>query len=275
VGEPEPRRPSGAEDHWDSAYKSRAFAGVSWFQPAAITSAELVRRLAIPKDAAVIDVGGGASTLMDTLVADGFVDLTVLDISGVALDAVCERLGPSQAVTLVHADVLAWAPDRQFDLWHYRAVFHFLVDSASRSTYVAKLHRALRRGGAVIVGTFAPNGPEYCSGLPVARYSPDELAEALGGDFGDGYVRSCPDAGWPPPRRSGERAGRWLPRTGRKSPVGRTGYPGPDARRPGQGRLQITCPERRMFQRRRDALSVAGQIPLTTLLAWAWVALHR
>jgi SAM-dependent methyltransferase len=156
---------------------------VSWFQPVATVSTELVHRLGIPKHAAVIDVGGGASYFVDALAAKGFSDLTVLDVSLVALGAVRQRLGERPTVALVHADVLSWAPGRKFDLWHDRAVFHFLVDSSARERYLAKLHLALHGGGTVIVGTFAPDGPEYCSGLPVARYSGDELAEALGPDL--------------------------------------------------------------------------------------------
>jgi hypothetical protein len=173
----------GAEAHWDSAYKSGGITGVSWFQPVPTVSSELVHRLAIPKHAAVIDIGGGASFFVDALAAEGFSDLSVLDVSGVALDAVRLRLGSAQTVTVVHADVLAWTPNRKFDLWHDRAVFHFLVDSSTRSSYLATLHLALRSGAAVIIGTFASDGPEYCSGLPVARYSPEELARALGPDL--------------------------------------------------------------------------------------------
>ena len=179
MGGPEPL-PSDAEAHWDSAYTDRGVRGVSWFQPAATVSTELVHRLGIPKQAAVIDVGGGTSYFVDALAAEGFGDLTVLDVSEVALGTVRQRFGEHQTLALVHADVLSWAPGRKFDLWHDRAVFHFLVDSSARDSYLAQLRLALRHGGTVIMGTFAPDGPEYCSGLPAARYSGDELVKALG-----------------------------------------------------------------------------------------------
>jgi hypothetical protein len=172
-----------AERHWDAAYLSRGHAGVSWFQPAATVSVALIRHLAVPKEAAIIDIGGGASHLVDALVTDGFSDVTVLDISSVALGTLRERLDEAAPVTLVHADLLSWKPTRQFDVWHDRAVFHFLVDKDARKRYLEAFHLALRSGGTAIVGTFASDGPEYCSGLPVARYTPDELSSALGDDL--------------------------------------------------------------------------------------------
>ncbi|MGH9106118.1 MAG: class I SAM-dependent methyltransferase [Acidimicrobiales bacterium] len=164
-------------------YRDHGTGGVSWFQPAPTAAIALIRGLDIPADAAVLDVGGGASTLLDALLADGYRDLSVLDISTVALAALRQRLGARDPVTLIHADLLSWTPERSFDLWHDRAVFHFLVEDRDRQRYVDLLHRALRTGGHVVVGTFAPDGPQYCSGLPVARYTTEEMAEALGGDF--------------------------------------------------------------------------------------------
>ena len=175
--------PAGDEAHWDAAYGDRGVAEVSWFQPAATVSLALIGRLGIPRRAAVVDVGGGASVLVDGLVAQGFTDVSVLDVSGSALEAVHTRIGPHPGVVLIHADVLTWEPPRRFALWHDRAVFHFLVDARARAAYLATLDDALEPGGSVIVATFAPAGPEYCSGLPVARYGPDELAEALGAGF--------------------------------------------------------------------------------------------
>jgi hypothetical protein len=166
--------------HWDAAYRDRGATGVSWFQPVASVSEELIRRLAVPPDAAIIDVGGGASILVDDLLSQGFRDLTVLDVSTVALDTVSDRLPVDAPVTLLHADLLSWKPDRRYDVWHDRAVLHFLVDDADRATYRETLERALRRGGYALIGTFASDGPEYCSGLPVRRCSVDDLVGLLG-----------------------------------------------------------------------------------------------
>lgn len=170
--------------HWDRAYEGRGVAGLSWYQPYPSVSIDLIHRLAVPHHAAVVDVGGGASTLVDTLVAEGFTDVTVLDISGAALEAVRSRLGLDARVTFAHEDLLSWSPPRPFDVWHDRAVFHFLVDEPSRRAYLSKLQDAIVPGGLVILATFAPDGPERCSGLPVARYSPEDLSGVLGPGYG-------------------------------------------------------------------------------------------
>lgn len=172
----------GSETHWDAAYRDRGTAGVSWFQAAPAASVELIHALDIPTDAAVLDVGGGASTLADALLAEGFSDLSVLDVSAVALGALRQRLGSDAGVALIHSDLLTWEPERSFDLWHDRAVFHFFVEDGARRRYLDRLHQALRVGGHVIVGAFAADGPQRCSGLPVARYTPEALSEALGPD---------------------------------------------------------------------------------------------
>ena len=153
---------------------------MSWYQAVPEASLELVDALDISRDAAVIDVGGGASFLVDELLARGFCDLTVLDLSVSALDATRRRLPTDAPVRCVHADLLRWEPDRRYDLWHDRAVFHFLVAQSDRDRYVATLTHAIVPGGNVIVGTFAEDGPEMCSGLPVDRYSATELSTALG-----------------------------------------------------------------------------------------------
>jgi len=170
-------------EHWDAAYETRGATGVSWFQPTATTSIELIERLRIPKSAAVVDIGGGASVLADALLDQGFTDVSVLDVSQAALAEVRRRLGASTSVSLLHEDLLAWSPERQYDLWHDRAVFHFLVDPSDRQIYFRTLRSALLPKGFVIIATFASDGPENCSGLPVSRYSPADLAEALGPRF--------------------------------------------------------------------------------------------
>jgi Methyltransferase domain len=168
---------------WDEVYENCGELGVSWFQLTPAVSLELIGLLDIPLDAAVIDVGGGASSLVDRLVDRGFSDLSVLDVSGAALEATRHRLGGDVPITFLEEDVLVWHPERRFHLWHDRAVFHFLVDGADRARYLATLRSAIQPGGFVIIATFAPDGPESCSGLPVARYSADSLGSVLGSDF--------------------------------------------------------------------------------------------
>jgi SAM-dependent methyltransferase len=171
------------EAHWNSVYQGRGAPELSWYQPYPSTSVRLIRQLGLPKDAAVVDIGAGTSSLVDVLLADGFSDVSVLEVSGVALDALRARLGLDSPVTFLHHDVLRWQPERRYDLWHDRAVFHFLVKEPDRARYLDSLRRALGPGGLFIVATFAPDGPEHCSGLPVARYSPESLSNLLGGDF--------------------------------------------------------------------------------------------
>jgi 2-polyprenyl-3-methyl-5-hydroxy-6-metoxy-1,4-benzoquinol methylase len=176
---------SGGEwaEHWDAAYETRGATGVSWFQPTATTSIDLIERLGIPKIAAIIDIGGGASVFADTLLDQGFTEVSVLDVSEAALAEVRRRLGAHASISLLQEDLLAWSPDRRYDLWHDRAVFHFLVDPSDRDDYLKTLRSALRPEGFVIMATFASDGPEYCSGLPVSRYSSADLAKMLGPQF--------------------------------------------------------------------------------------------
>lgn len=171
------------EAHWDAVYRGRGTRGVSWFQSTPTVSIELIHRLAIATNAAVLDVGGGASTLVDALLAEGFGDLSVLDISAVALGELRQRLPAGSPVTLIRSDLRAWTPHRSFDVWHDRAVLHFMVEDDSRRRYFDRMRQALRAGGYVIVGAFAADGPSSCSGLPVARYMAEALSEALGADF--------------------------------------------------------------------------------------------
>ena len=170
-------------ESWNAAYEQRGVDSVSWYQASPTVSMELIERLGVPPSAAVIDVGGGASLLADNLARRGFSDVTVLDISGAALDAARQRLGTGSHVTFVQADLLTWNPPRRYGLWHDRAVYHFLVEDADRETYVRTLRESLEPGGFIILATFAPDGPATCSGLPVRRYSADDLTEILGGRF--------------------------------------------------------------------------------------------
>lgn len=171
-------------NHWDGVYATKSETEVSWFQPIAGPSLELVDRLAIPTSASFIDVGGGSSRLVDAMLARGFRDLTVLDLSAVALAAAEKRLGPAgDGVEWIVADATEWEPKRTWDVWHDRAAFHFLVTDDGRQAYVRRLHRALTVGGHAIIATFALDGPEKCSGLPVWRYDALGLATVLGDAF--------------------------------------------------------------------------------------------
>lgn len=172
----DPRR-----EHWQGVYAKHAVDEVSWYQERPATSLALVRRAAAPPGAAVVDVGGGASRLVDALLDDGYVRVAVLDVSETALARARARLGERAGrVEWLAADVTRWRPARPFDVWHDRALFHFLVDSGERAAYRAALAAALRPGGHAILGTFAPDGPERCSGLPVVRYDAAALSAELG-----------------------------------------------------------------------------------------------
>lgn len=174
------------KSHWEHVYSSRPTDRVSWFQEHALRSLQLIQDTGASRSAAIIDVGGGASTLVDDLVRGGYSDITVLDLSGAALSAAKARLGEraAAAVKWIEADITtATLPQARFDIWHDRAVFHFLTDPVDRQAYVRTVLRAVRPGGHVIVATFAEDGPTECSGLPVMRYRPDELHAQFGEPF--------------------------------------------------------------------------------------------
>jgi 2-polyprenyl-3-methyl-5-hydroxy-6-metoxy-1,4-benzoquinol methylase len=165
-----------SESHWEHVYRSRPANELSWFQTTPTTSVRLCES-AIAGRGSILDVGAGSSSLIDVLLAKSFADLTVLDVSGTALDSVRKRLaGRGQQVNLVQADVLEWEPERTFDVWHDRAVFHFLGRPEDRSCYVRVAAAAVRAGGTLVIATFASDGPTHCSGLPVSRYDATELA---------------------------------------------------------------------------------------------------
>jgi SAM-dependent methyltransferase len=168
--------------HWEHVYESNDPESVSWYQPEPVVSLDLVDVLDLSLKSRVIDIGGGASVLVDRLLAKRFTDLTVLDISDAVLQATRERVGNDARVAWIAADLLSWEPTRNYDLWHDRAVFHFL-SRVEVERYREVLRQALAPSGSVIIGTFAPDGPEWCSGLPVTRYSADELGAVLGSEF--------------------------------------------------------------------------------------------
>lgn len=170
--------------HWEKVYTTRGESEVSWFQETPALSLELIELVGAMQDSAIIDIGGGASRLVDHLVSRGFQDLTVLDLSAAALASARSRIGDrANRVTWITADVTLWQPQRSYDVWHDRAAFHFLTEPNDQAAYVARLRRALRVGGHAIIATFAPDGPERCSGLMVRRYDANALAATLGAGF--------------------------------------------------------------------------------------------
>jgi SAM-dependent methyltransferase len=174
----------GRHAHWEGVYTSKGEDEVSWFQEEPAPSLDLLRLAGAHPLTALIDIGGGASRLVDSLLAQGFVNITVLDLSEAALAKARARLGEkSSDVKWIAADVTRWQPSGIYDVWHDRAAFHFLTDQAEQAAYTRVLKRALRPGGHAIIGTFALDGPEKCSGLPVARHSGESLGVILGPDF--------------------------------------------------------------------------------------------
>ncbi len=176
---------SGEVSHWEKVYAGRAAHQLSWYQPRLDLSLEMIAEAKVPKDAGVIDIGGGDSTLVDDLLAAGYERITVLDISALALARAKARLGArGEAVTWIEADIAnAALQPNAYDLWHDRATFHFLTDAGLRRRYVETCRRAVSPGGAVILATFAPDGPDSCSGLPTMRYGAEELERELGEGF--------------------------------------------------------------------------------------------
>ena len=171
--------------HWDHVYQTKKSDEVSWFRRHLDISLDSIRRAAPRHDATIIDVGGGESTLVDDLVADGYRNVDVLDISPIALEVARQRLGANAGkVRWICGDVTTHAfPAAKYDVWHDRAVFHFLTDAAARAAYVRQVARAVRIGGHVIVATFGPEGPLHCSGLEVVRYDPNSLHAEFGPAF--------------------------------------------------------------------------------------------
>jgi SAM-dependent methyltransferase len=170
--------------HWEAVYRTSGVRDVSWYQPEPEVSLELIDDLGVGRDDAILDVGGGASSLAARLLARGFSDITVLDVSTRALELAREDLRAEAArVHWIARDLLRWSPQRRYDLWHDRAVLHFLVEGAERERYLETLRSATRAGAKVVIGTFAADGPARCSGLPVARYDVDGLASAVGDAF--------------------------------------------------------------------------------------------
>lgn len=170
--------------HWDHVYQTKPADSVSWYQPKAESSIAALQRLAVPNTASLIDIGGGASTLVDSLIASGWRDLAVLDIAAPALALAQQRLGDAAGqVSWIVADITGWKPPRRYDVWHDRAVFHFLTEPGQRRHYRDALEAGLAANGLAIFATFALDGPQRCSGLPVQRYDAATLAQELGSAF--------------------------------------------------------------------------------------------
>lgn len=171
--------------YWETVYGTNPSDSVSWFQPHAEKSLQMIEAIGADKAAAIIDVGGGASTLVDDLLANGYTNVSVLDLSEVALQVAKKRLDEqAKLVNWIVGDITQVSlPENHFDIWHDRAVFHFLTEAQDRRLYVDQVLRSVRSNGHIVIATFAQDGPEKCSGLPVARYS----AESLHAEFGDGF----------------------------------------------------------------------------------------
>jgi 2-polyprenyl-3-methyl-5-hydroxy-6-metoxy-1,4-benzoquinol methylase len=174
---------AGTAEYWDHRYDSIGATKVSWYQAHPAPSVRLIAGLGLDRKAPIVDVGGGASTLVDALIRDGFSDTTVVDISQRALEEAAARVPDSGGVTWVRSDVRDWRPTRSFALWHDRAAYHFLIDPSDQEQYWDTVREQVAPGSYVIVATFAEDGPQMCSGLPVRRYSHDELQAAMGSGF--------------------------------------------------------------------------------------------
>jgi 2-polyprenyl-3-methyl-5-hydroxy-6-metoxy-1,4-benzoquinol methylase len=174
----------GRQAHWENVYATKDEHTVSWFQERPDISLDLIRATGVKTSASIIDIGGGASRLVDALIAEGFEAITVLDLSEKALTTSKARLGARGAhVQWVVADITTWEPPQSYDVWHDRAALHFLTDPKDRAAYAERVSRAVRPGGHVIIGTFALDGPERCSGLPIVRYDAASLGKILGPSF--------------------------------------------------------------------------------------------
>lgn len=173
------------KNHWENVYRNRRAEQLGWFQQHAELSLQFIRGTGVALDAHVLDAGGGASVLVDDLLGAGYANLSVLDISRAALQAAQTRLGSLAArVNWIEADIRRLQlPEASVDVWHDRAVFHFLTDAQGRALYVESVRRAVKPGGHVIIATFAEDGPLQCSGLDIVRYG----AQTLHGEFGAGF----------------------------------------------------------------------------------------
>jgi len=172
------------KDHWNKAYAEKPTEGLSWYQPDPAKSLDLITDCLDGPDPVIADIGGGASLLVDHLLNRGFQNIMVLDISDEAIRLAKLRLGSKSGMVQWHVgNVADFDPSRPIDLWHDRAVLHFLTDERDRAHYHSSLENSLSERGRGVIATFAPDGPKRCSGLPVVRYGPDEMRAFLGSRF--------------------------------------------------------------------------------------------
>jgi ubiquinone/menaquinone biosynthesis C-methylase UbiE len=174
-----------SKNHWETVYSTKSSDSVSWFQPHANSSINLIRETGVSLDSSIIDIGGGASTLIDDLLANGFSNLSVLDISAAALSTAKNRLGDMAGqVQWIEADIIQTdLPANSIDVWHDRAVFHFLTIADDQKTYIDAVLHSLKPKGHLIMATFAEDGPMQCSGLPIVRYTAEKLYAEIGDCF--------------------------------------------------------------------------------------------
>lgn len=172
------------KDHWNKVYETKKPTEVSWYEPMPEVSLTYITDCKLEKDAAIIDIGGGDSFLAEFLLAQGFTDITVVDISEKAIERAKERLGEkADEVNWIVADVSKFQPERQYDLWHDRAVFHFLTEESQIENYLSSVKDAVKPGGFVVMGTFSENGPTKCSGLEIKQYSISQMQDLFSEGF--------------------------------------------------------------------------------------------
>lgn len=172
------------KSHWEDVYQKKDLEEVSWYQPKAETSMDYIRSFDLKKDAKILDIGGGDSFLAENLLSEGYSNITVLDISEVALDRARSRLGDkAEKIKWIVADASDFSPPEKYDLWHDRATFHFLTKDDEVIKYLKTLEKSVKKGGYVVMGTFSEKGPEKCSGINIKQYSLHDLSELLNGKF--------------------------------------------------------------------------------------------
>ncbi|HEV2354362.1 MAG TPA: class I SAM-dependent methyltransferase [Puia sp.] len=172
------------KNHWENIYRTKGPADLSWTQALPLSSLDFIHSFGLPKTARIIDIGGGDSHLVEYLLDEGYSELTVLDISGAAIQKAQQRLGRrANQVQWIEQDITRFNPNMSYDLWHDRATFHFLITPRQISLYLSAARRAVHSGGYVVIGTFSARGPEKCSGLPVCRYSEEDLTRQLSRGF--------------------------------------------------------------------------------------------
>ena len=175
---------SDRKQHWENVYQTKQLTEVSWYEPAPETSLSIIESFKLPTNAAIIDIGGGDSLLVDNLLACGYNNITVLDISANAIERAKHRLGGKAGlVKWIVKDIIDSKPNQKYGLWHDRATFHFLVDKKEQDKYLEMVHQCIVPGGYMVLSTFSEEGPKRCSGLPVQQYSENTLSDLFAGYF--------------------------------------------------------------------------------------------